>query len=100
MTDVVWRRIMGVPVPFLHPPRAQVVLFYGDPGKSGGYIVAAQNASGGWSVVRKVESPVEAVHIACLPDIDDMLEYDHWPEAPAVGERIETVADVHRRLRR
>ena len=100
MTDVVWRRIMGVPVPFLHPPRAQVVLFCGNQGKSGGYIVAAQNASGGWSYVRKVESPDEAARIACLPDIDDMLEYDHWADAPTVGERIETVADVHRRRRR
>ena len=100
MTGVVWRHIMGVPTPLVHPLEVQVVLFPGHQGKTGGYIVAAHNASGGWSVVRKVESPDEAVHIACLPDIDDMLEYDHWTDAPAVGERVETVADVHRRRRR
>ena len=52
----------------------------------------------GWVVIRKVETATEAMALCALSDIERILD---WGQSTTpVGERVESVADIHRGVRR
>lgn len=94
------RYIAGQQVRLIEPLRTNVVPFLGADTKSSGWLVVALTTKHTWFVVRKMETEVEAWRLAALTDTDAMLDYNMYTAPTLVGEPVETIAELHRRVRR